>query len=130
MSDNMIDERRMLDLAARIGVQAKFEGIAKAQFEGILASLDSIEDPSASLLVTAAFAHRQASRLRGRETAKLINASLAELHRAGGRKEDARRLLGLAKWVYEAVEPIRLPLRREEIRTLTFAKLLEYLRRS
>ncbi|MGQ9690649.1 MAG: hypothetical protein ACUVQY_05210, partial [Thermoproteota archaeon] len=65
---------------------------------------DYIEDPKASLLVAAAYAHRQAARLgKNRETAKLVGDALNQIYKSSGRKEDARKLLGLTKWVFEAV---------------------------
>lgn len=123
-------EPNIFDLAARIGVQAKYEGVDKSQIENILSSLDLVEDERKSLLVTALFAERQAARLgRGRETARLINNSLTQLYASGKKKNQARQLLGLAKWVYEAASERRLPISPRDIKNLTFEKLLEALRR-
>ena len=123
-------EPNIFDLAARIGVQAKYEGVDKSQIENILSSLDLVEDERKSLLVTALFAERQATRLgRGRETARLINDSLTQLYASGKKKNQARQLLGLAKWVYEATSERRLPISPRDIKNLTFEKLLEALRR-
>jgi len=121
----------VLDKAARIGVQARFEGLERSQIENILSSLDLIEDERKSLLVTALFAERQAERLgRGRYTARLINEALTELYARGMGRDQARQLLGLAKWVYEAIGDRRLQITAKEIESLTLDKLLELLRRS
>lgn len=123
-------EPDILDLAARIGVQAKYDRMERSQIENILSSLDLIGDERKSLLVTALFAERQAERLKkGRNTAKLINESLSRLYASGKDRNHARQLLGLAKWVYEAIEGKRLPIDPRDIRNLTFERLLEVLRR-
>lgn len=120
-----LDEKYILDIAAKIGVQAKLERIAKAWLENIIASLELTEDEKNSLLVTAAFAHRQAARLRGGRTARLISEAMRKLYSANCGKREARKLLGLSKWVFEATENVRLP--PIDIRELTFEKLLEAL---
>ncbi|MCX8193680.1 MAG: hypothetical protein N3G77_07730 [Nitrososphaeria archaeon] len=117
----------VLNYAVRIGVQARLENLTKTQIENLLSSLDFINDPRLSLLVTSAYAHRQAARLdRGRATAKLVNELMDKIYRGGEDKEKARFALGLAKWIYEIMEQYRLP--RIDISTLTFEKFLELLR--
>jgi hypothetical protein len=105
---DMISDKEILDIATRIGVQARFEGLTRSQFENLLSSLDYVQDPKVSLLVAVAFAYRQASRLgRGRRTANLVANALERIYREG-EKDDARKLLGLAKWIFEIVEKTRL----------------------
>lgn len=117
----------LLDYATKIGVQARLEGIAKAQVESLLASLDIVEDPRASLLLTSAYAHRQAARLgRGHNTARIVNELMDKIYKGGEGKEKARFTLGLAKWIYEITENYRLP--KIDIDRLTFEKFLEVLR--
>jgi len=117
----------LLNYATKIGVQAKFDGLSKAQLEGLLASLNMIEDPKASLSLTSAYAHRQAERLaRGRNTARLVNEAMSWLSSKGGDREQARMLLGFAKWIFECIEHIRLP--RIEISRLTLEEFLKTLR--
>ncbi|MEM2746808.1 MAG: hypothetical protein QXK69_09895 [Candidatus Caldarchaeum sp.] len=102
---NQPDESIILNHAAKIGIQAKLDGLAKSQIEQIIASLENMEDPRLSLLVTASFAYRQANRLgRGHRTANLIGEAMQDLYTKNYGKEQARKLLGLAKWVYESVE--------------------------
>jgi len=123
----VLDHSTLLNYATKIGVQARLEGIAKAQVESLLASLDFVEDPRISLLLTSAYAHRQAARLgRGYNTARIINELMDQMYRSGEGKEKARFVLGLAKWIYEIAEEYRLP--RIDINTLTFEKFLEILR--
>lgn len=117
----------LLDYATKIGVQARLEGIAKAQVESLLASLDIVEDPRASLLLTSAYAHRQAARLgRGHNTARIVNELMDKIYKGGEGKEKARFTLGLAKWIYEITENYRWP--KIDIDRLTFEKFLEVLR--
>ncbi|MEM0233144.1 MAG: hypothetical protein QXL22_03890 [Candidatus Nezhaarchaeales archaeon] len=117
----------ILDYAVRIGVQAKIENLAKTQIENLLSSLDFVNDPKLSLLVTSAYSYRQAARLgKGRITAGLVNELMGKIYRSEGNKEEARFALGLAKWIYEIMEEYQIP--RIEISTLTFERFLELLR--
>ena len=98
-----VDEKLLLDWGARIGAAARSEGVRSAQLENLIASLDIVQGREA-LLVTAAFALRQAQRLgTGRTVARLVNQALLELYEKGYGKEEARKMLGFAKWVYEAI---------------------------
>lgn len=95
-------ERLILDWGARIGVSAQIEGVRASQFENLITSLENFQGREA-LLATAAFAQRQAQRLGvGRATARLISQALLELYEKGAGKEEARKMLGFAKWVFEA----------------------------
>jgi len=99
--------RVVLDHAARIGTAAKREGVDKSQLEQLSASLEGYPHERLCLLVTAAFAHRQENRgYLHRDTARAVSTALHELYSKGGGKDDARVLLGLSKWVYEAVSNI------------------------
>jgi len=103
-----VDEKLLLDWGARIGAAARSEGVRPAQLENLIASLDVVQGEREALLVTAAFALRQAQRLgAGRTTARLVSQALLELYEKGYRKEEARKMLGFAKWVYEAVPGFR-----------------------
>ena len=122
-----IDDNFLLDWGARVGIQARLERLAKTQVEGLISSLEYISDKRACLLLTAAFAHRQAERLgKGARTARLLNTALSEIHKRGGGREEARRLLGIAKWVFETVENKRLPWDvSSDTSKLTFTEYLE-----
>jgi len=123
----VLEKATLLDYATKIGVQARLEDVAKAQVESLLASLDLVEDPKLSLLLTSAYAHRQAARLRkGYNTARIVNELMDRMYKGGEGKEKARFALGLAKWIYEITENYRLP--RIDIDTLSFEKFLEVLR--
>jgi len=117
-----VEEKLLLDWGARIGAAARYEGIKSAQLENLIASLDVVQGKEA-LLVTAAYALRQAQRLgAGRMTARLVNQALLELYEKGCGKEEARKMLGFAKWVYEAV-----PGFRGRLEQLTLESLLRQL---
>ena len=119
-----IDEKVLLDWGARIGAAAKSEGVKVSQLENLLASLDSFSDDKASLLGTAAFALRQAERLRsGRKMAKLVGKAMIELCEKGCGKNEARKILGFAKWVYEALGFHKV----RDFENLTLEKLLDIL---
>ncbi|MEM2188210.1 MAG: hypothetical protein QXG35_02645 [Nitrososphaerota archaeon] len=121
--------QEILDLGARIGVQAKFDGIERTQIENILSSLDFVEDRRLAPLIVALFAERQARRLnRGHNTARLINEAMIKLFENNLEKEHARQLLSIAKWVYEASEQRRLNITPSEIPRLTLREVLDKLR--
>jgi hypothetical protein len=109
----MIEEKSLLDWGTRIGAIAQAEDVEKHQLETLIASLESIRDDRECLLLTAAFAKRQYMRdlLGNQTTAEVINA-LRELHKRGNR-EDARKMFGVAKWVYEASEEKKREILRE-----------------
>ena len=119
-----IDETFILDWGAKIGVAARNENVRAAQIEALIASLDTIEGRGA-LLITATFAQRQAQRLgTGREMARLVTQAMLDLHEKGGGKEEARKLLGFAKWIYEALPPRPIRVRLDQ---LTLQDLLKQL---
>jgi len=98
-----VDESFLLDWGARIGAAARNENVKAAQIENLIASLDAIEGRMA-LLATGAFALRQAQRLgSGRAMARLVAQAMLDLYEKGGGKEEAKKALGFAKWVYEAL---------------------------
>jgi hypothetical protein len=96
------NEAFILNLGAKIGAAARNENVKSAQMENLIASLDAIEGREA-LLATAAFALRQARRLgTGWIMARLVAQAMLDLYERGEDKEEARKMLGFAKWVYEA----------------------------
>ncbi|MCS7098591.1 MAG: hypothetical protein NZ922_06405 [Candidatus Methanomethyliaceae archaeon] len=128
MPKKTLSEKDLLDYAVRIGVQAKLDGIKKSQLENILASLELFEDPKHSLLVTAVYSNRQASRLkRGFRTADIISDILNELYRNGYGREEARKILGLAKWTFESIENKEVKV-NVDIKKLTSEEFLKILR--
>ena len=117
-------EKLILDWGARIGAAARYEEMRAAQLENLIASLDAIQGREA-LLATAVFALRQAQRLgAGRTTARLVNQALLDLYEKGGGKDEARKMLSFAKWVYEALAVARPRVRAEQ---LTLEELLKHL---
>ncbi|GBC69759.1 hypothetical protein HRbin01_01463 [archaeon HR01] len=103
----------ILDLAARIGTTAKKEGVRKSQLEQLAASLEGYPHDKYCVLVTASFANRQVTRdkLR-RDTARAVVEAMKKIYeyKESGlnKKELARILLDLSKWVYEAVDQVRI----------------------
>jgi hypothetical protein len=98
-----VDESSLLDWGAKIGAAARRERVRSAQIENLIASLDSVEGREA-LLATAAFALRQAQRLgSGQGMARFVAQAMLDVYEKGGGKEEARKVLGFAKWVYEAI---------------------------
>jgi len=103
-------EKILLDYAARIGCLAKVENVPQSQLEQIIASLENSEDTRYALLICATFAKRQANRLgKGWNMASAIVEAMKTLYEKNAGKEEARKVLGLAKWVRESLEDIRVP---------------------
>ena len=122
-----IDEKILLDWGARIGAAARSEGVRVSQLENLIASLESFSEDKVSLLGTAAFALRQAERLRsGRKMAELVGKAMIELYEKRCGKNEARKILGFAKWVYEALGFHKV----KDFENITLEKLLEILLRS
>ncbi|MEM4455081.1 MAG: hypothetical protein QXT28_10245 [Thermofilaceae archaeon] len=119
-----VEEKLLLDWGARVGLAARIDGVRSAQLENLIASLDAVEGRVA-LLATAAFALRQAERLgTGRTMARIINQAMLDLYEKNANKEDARKMLGFAKWVYEAMSSPPRGLRPEQV---TLEELLKRL---
>jgi hypothetical protein len=98
----------MLDWGARIGAAARRDNVKASQLENMIAAFESFTDPKASLLGVAAFALRQAERLgSGRTMARLVVRAMEELYNKGCSKEEGRKILGFAKWIFEALREYR-----------------------
>jgi len=122
-----ITEENILNLAAKIAVQAKVDNVKKSQIENLLASVEISSDPKNSLLVVSLYAYRQAGRGEiSRRTADLVYEAMRSLSEAGCGREDARKLLGFVKWIYESLEEKKIP--RVDIRELRFQDVLKILR--
>lgn len=122
-----ITEEEILNLAARIAVQAKIDGVKKSQIENLLTSVEISSDPKISPNIVALYAYRQAERNEiGRGTAVLISEAMSRLSEAGGGREEARKLLGFMKWIYESLGERRIP--RVTVKELKFQDVLKILK--
>ena len=119
-SSQPIDELELLNWGTKIGAAARSEKVRPTQLENLIASLDSVSGREA-LLATAIFALRQAQRLGGHRTADLVSRALVDLYERGAGKDHARKMLGFAKWIYEANIPYR-----DRIEQLTLLQLLKW----
>lgn len=125
-----ITEKDILDLAAKIAIQAKIERVERSQIENLLSAVEIASDPKNSPWVVALYAYRQAGRDRiKRGTANLIYEAMSKLSGAGCGREDVRRLLGFVKWIYDSFEKMerRIP-SQVDIKNLTFQNALEMLK--
>jgi len=119
--------RDLLDMATRIAVQAKIDGLAKTQIENLIGSLYMVDDPKDALLIAQLFAHRQAARLeRGFRTMSKVGEALNSMYSMGKDRVFASQFLGLVKWIYECIEDVRLP--RVNVEAITFDELMKILR--
>ena len=116
----------LLNWGARIGAAAYFDNVESSQLENIIATLDAIQGREALLLV-AMFAQRQSKRLGpGRNLARVITEAMLNLYEKGLGKDEARIVLGTAKWVFDAFQGARKP-RLEDLGKLTLKDVLSYL---
>lgn len=125
-----ITEKDILDLAAKIAVQAKKERVEKSQIENLLSVIEVASDPANSPWVVALYAYRQAERGRmGHATASLIHEAMIKLSEAGCGKEDLRKLLGFVKWIFESFERKERNIPpRVDAKNLTLQSVLEMLK--
>ena len=125
-SSQGLGEKEILDFGTQIGVlmateknKKQTEKTKKHQIEQIIASLENTKDPRLSLLLTAAFALRQAKReLIDKKAADHISFVMKTLHEKNCTREEARKVLGTAKWVYEIMEGSSKRFERPEKLTL------------
>ena len=116
-------ELDLMNWAARIGSQAKIDGVEKSQIEQLIGSAEQARKPTHAPLMTAAFAYRQASRGYIRESsARLIARAMQWLYENNKDKTEVRRLLGLSKWVYECLKDKRIPVQFE-----SYERFVKYL---
>jgi hypothetical protein len=111
----VLSERLVLDWGAKIGAVARSEFAPAFFFTHVIASLDEFSSRE-TVCFTAIAARRFAERYCCcYQTAEVVAQAMYDIYEKGGGKEDARRLLGFAKWVYEA---LRRPVPRAESATL------------
>ena len=129
MSSPQSVEELLLNWGARIGAAAFLDGVRASQLENILATLDVFEGREA-LLLTALFAQRQARRLRsGESMARVVRQAMLDLYEKNLSKREAREMLGVAKWVYEALQGSGVTLARGQLDKLTLHELLKLFKR-
>ncbi|MEM4677387.1 MAG: hypothetical protein QXY55_05820 [Candidatus Korarchaeota archaeon] len=130
-----ITEEDVLDLAAKIAVQARRDGVERSQIENLLALVEKPSDPKISPWVVALYAYKQAGRKQagrgkiGHKTADLIYEAMRKLCEAGCGKEDVRKLLGFMKWIYESLEGRTIP-QEVDVEKLKLQDVLKMLRGS
>lgn len=102
-----LSELEIFDIAAKAAATARQERVDRAQVERLLEILELEESDEAAIAVTQAFILRQAFAARaefGRRTAVILRDGLTKLKT----KAKARKLLGLFKWMYDALDRARL----------------------
>lgn len=97
--------KKMIDDAARIAALAKKEEIAPAQLSNIQEVMFTEGDDKTCFLITAAFALRQASRMKkGFTTARELARVFYEMYKKNLSRECGLVFLGLMRWMYEAMK--------------------------
>lgn len=102
-------DKMVLDYAVKIGTTARRENVEKSQMEQLISSLEAYPHHVLCLPVAAAYARRQSTRGHlGRDTSRLVAEAMRALYRLNQDRNRGRVLLGLAKWVYEASDGLRI----------------------
>ncbi|MCS7146530.1 MAG: hypothetical protein NZ938_07635 [Aigarchaeota archaeon] len=103
----------LIKLGVKIGANLKADNVEAAQVNKLLELLNSEEDERTAVALVAIFAHRQANRGYMRQgSAREISMAMRQILAMGDGnklKENARRVLGTAKWVYESLGRVKQP---------------------
>ncbi|MEM2056718.1 MAG: hypothetical protein QXO76_00480 [Thermoproteota archaeon] len=121
--------RDITELGVKLGVRFRVDGVQPSQINKLLELLNAESDERLALVLVSLFSHRQASRgYMKQSSAREVSNAMQEVlvSRKSDLRSEARRVLGIAKWVYEALERKRIPPDRvEEIRD--YDSLLRFL---
>lgn len=121
--------RDLTELGVKLGVRWKVDGVQSTQINKLLELLNSESDERLALVLVSLFSHKQASRnIIRQSSAREISNAMQEIlaSKKSNLKAEARKVLGVAKWVYEALERKRIPPERaEEIKD--YGSLLKFL---
>ena len=112
-----ISDERMLDIAAKAASIAKGNKVSKTQINKLLSILETVGDERSSLLILIAYINRQVSRRRERrdrerrdkegidkQTGRILSSFLLEMYNNNMTRKDARKFLGMLKWLFESIE--------------------------
>lgn len=102
----------LTERGVRLGIRLKVDGVPPAQVNKLLEILNAERDERLALVLVSLFSHRQASRgymkpASAREVSNVMGEILAS--KSSEVRAEARKVLGIAKWVYEALEGKRIP---------------------
>jgi len=117
----VLSEEMILNWGAKIGAIARNECTRRDQLEYLIAAVDEFAGKEALLGVATVALRKARQGLLGYGVARLVAQAMLELYEKGGDKEVARRLLGFAKWVFEALPPRPIKLKYDQ---LTLKELL------
>jgi len=108
-STQKISDERMLDVAARAASIAKKNGIVdKTQVSKLLSVLETVGDDRSCLLILSAYIYRQVNKREiDRDTSKVLSSFLIEMYNNNMSRRDARKFLGMFKWLFESIERAR-----------------------
>lgn len=115
-----MNEQEILNAGIRIGVALHSEEVSSAQVNKLLEILESEKEPKTAITLLAIYVQRQKARRRkgqreetekgyiGEASAREITRILLRLLNTNiENKDEVRKILGTAKWVYEALEGYR-----------------------
>ncbi|MCD6208869.1 MAG: hypothetical protein J7J67_01595 [Thermoproteales archaeon] len=118
---SQITDKQMLDQGARLAVLARMGRVEVSQINQLIEVINSLGASRESLLYLAAFVSRQASRRAiSRDFGRELKNLLLQYYNSGLGRDEARRLLGIVKWLYEALSGVRV-----DFKTLQRARTIE-----
>lgn len=100
------------ELGVGLGVRFRVDGVESTQVNKLLELLNAESDERLALVLVSLFSHRQAGRgyMRPVTAREISNAMRAILEsEKSDLRAEARRVLVVAKWVYEALGGRRIP---------------------
>ncbi len=111
----------LTDLAIRGAIAARLGGMKRAQVSKLLEVAWSARESELFEELSLYIARQISRREFDRDAARYLIMGLNELRKQDKlSREEVARFIGLFRWAYDSMEGIRLRIRREHIRNMTF----------
>lgn len=107
-SKSVAKEKEILDQAARLAAYAIQAKIAPSQINNMLEFLNSLSEDSVSLLYITAYVLKQGAKRNYTNFAKIFKNVMIDFYNKKYGKTEAIRLLGVMKWLVEALKGFKI----------------------
>ena len=100
-----MNEEEILNIGTRIGIQLHNERVKSSQVNKLLEIIESEKDPKIAITLLGIYVQKQRERgyIRDRAAREITGSLLKILNSDDVNKDLIRKILGIAKWVYESV---------------------------
>ena len=111
ISNQKISDEQMLDVAAKAASMARKNRVVdKSQVSKLLSVLETVGDERSCLLILSAYIYRQVSKREiDKDTSRILSSFLLEMYNKNMSRRDARKFLGMFKWLFESIERAYVP---------------------